>query len=277
MRIIITVLPALILISTIAWANDISELINLAKQGVASAQYEIAFRYSSGLFGVPKNDHESIEWYRKAAEQGHSGAQFFLGLSYESSVFPDYKEAMKWYRKSAEQGYSNAQFSLGMLYAEGKCVPQNDFEAIKWLSMSTKLPNNKPITWFDVEQVSGHKYNLGTIYEFGKPLPRDLIEAAKWYQSAAGDGHFTSQVTIGEFYLEGKGLPQNYAEAYFWLNLARCNGVNVRSAISEKIQINCDLAASKLTPGKRREVQDRCNKWLEDFENRKAKYTTNQP
>ncbi|TVS20791.1 MAG: hypothetical protein EA424_02165, partial [Planctomycetaceae bacterium] len=31
-------------------------------------------------------------------------------------VVQDYAEALKWYRKAAEQGRSYAQFSLGLLY-----------------------------------------------------------------------------------------------------------------------------------------------------------------
>ena len=37
----------------------------------------------------------------------------------------DYAEAVRWYRKAAEQGHSDAQFSLGSAYAEGKGVPQD--------------------------------------------------------------------------------------------------------------------------------------------------------
>ena len=29
--------------------------------------------------GVPEDDAEAVRWYRKAAEQGHAGAQYNLG------------------------------------------------------------------------------------------------------------------------------------------------------------------------------------------------------
>ena len=32
--------------------------------------------------GVPENHTEAVNWYRKAAEQGHVSAQFALGLMY---------------------------------------------------------------------------------------------------------------------------------------------------------------------------------------------------
>jgi len=34
--------------------------------------------------GVPKDDAEAVKWYRKAAEQGHSGGQHILRFAYKS-------------------------------------------------------------------------------------------------------------------------------------------------------------------------------------------------
>ena len=42
-----------------------------------------------------------------------------------------------WYRRAAEQGDSLAQYSLGLLYDHGFGVPRNVVEAAKWLELST--------------------------------------------------------------------------------------------------------------------------------------------
>ena len=42
-----------------------------------------------------------------------------------------------WYRRAAEQGDSLAQYSLGLLYDKGQGVPQDIVEANKWLNLST--------------------------------------------------------------------------------------------------------------------------------------------
>jgi uncharacterized protein len=42
----------------------------LAEQGNADAQYNLGWMYSSGT-GVPQDYTQAVEWYRKAAEQGH--------------------------------------------------------------------------------------------------------------------------------------------------------------------------------------------------------------
>ena len=63
---------------------------------------------------------EAAKWYRKAAEQGHSEAQYQLGECYYCGhgVDKDYNEAVKWFRKAAEQGNSDAQYTLDMLGEE---------------------------------------------------------------------------------------------------------------------------------------------------------------
>ncbi len=63
------------------------------------------------------------EW-RPLAEQGNALAQFNLGLMYmEGKGVPqDDAEAVKWYRKAAEQGVTEAQYNLGLMYDDGRGV-----------------------------------------------------------------------------------------------------------------------------------------------------------
>ena len=72
--------------------------------------------------GVTQDYAEAAKWYRKAAEQGDTDAQYNLGVMYDNGrgVTQDYAEAAKWYRKGAEQGYADAQYNLGMMYETGE-------------------------------------------------------------------------------------------------------------------------------------------------------------
>ena len=71
---------------------------------------------------------------RPLAEQGEAIAQLDLGAMYfdGKGVPQDYAEAVKWYRKAAEQGAWAAQFQLGAMYDTGNGVPQDYAEAVKW-------------------------------------------------------------------------------------------------------------------------------------------------
>jgi hypothetical protein len=50
-------------------------------------------------------------------------------------VKQDDAEAVQWYRKAAEQGHADAQHNLGLMYMEGRGVKQDDAEAVKWWRM----------------------------------------------------------------------------------------------------------------------------------------------
>jgi hypothetical protein len=68
--------------------------------------------------------------WRKAADGGHSRAQFKLGVCYGhgKGVATDAVAAAEWYVKAAAQGYAIAQHNLGVLYANGTGVPR-DYKA----------------------------------------------------------------------------------------------------------------------------------------------------
>ena len=69
-----------------------------------------------------------------AAEDGHAGAQYSLGLMYESGsgVKKDCTEALRWYHLAAGQGLEEAQSRLGFMYMYSKGVKQDPKKAIQW-------------------------------------------------------------------------------------------------------------------------------------------------
>ena len=115
----------------------IRELRLLAKQGHATAQYNLGVFYAKGL-GVAQDDAEAVKLFRKAAEQGHAEAQFFLGVMYRHGrgVSQDYAEAVKWWRKAAEQGGTEAQYNLGSMYYDGQGVTQDYVQTHMWLNVA---------------------------------------------------------------------------------------------------------------------------------------------
>jgi len=64
-----------------------------------------------------RNVVDKVEWYRKAAEQGHTCAQFSVGEMYEygKGVDKNNSIAVEWYRKAAKRGHADAQTSLDNL------------------------------------------------------------------------------------------------------------------------------------------------------------------
>ena len=73
-----------------------------------------------------------MEWYRKAAEQGSTDAQFNLIIMYENGWGVDKNDssAVQWYREAAEKGHDDAQFNLVMMYENGWGVVKNNSIAV---------------------------------------------------------------------------------------------------------------------------------------------------
>jgi len=158
--------------------------------------------FSKGLNAYSGGDYvEALKWFRRAAEQGHAGAQSNLGFMYDTGdgVPQDYAEAAKWYHHAADNGDAEAQFAIGSMYRNGQGVPQDYVEAVKWLRRAAE---------------QGHvdaEFNLGLMYRNGQGVPQDHAEAVKWFQSAAEQGHAGAQNNLGLMYRKGEGVPQDDA------------------------------------------------------------------
>jgi|SRR6056297_470821 len=81
------------------------ETLKKAQKGDAKSQYEIGHKYYID-FNFDKAGH----WFAKAAEQGHSAAQTYLGTMYFHGygVKKDYKIAYALYSVAAAGGIKNA-------------------------------------------------------------------------------------------------------------------------------------------------------------------------
>src|SRR5580658_1472871 len=82
-----------------------------AEKGDAAAQYELCWLITKQEGSEAET--EATMWLRRAAEQGHPKAQFFVGLLlfiWEGAEAQQNSEAAVWFRKAAEQGVAGAQW-----------------------------------------------------------------------------------------------------------------------------------------------------------------------
>ena len=76
----------------------------------------------------------------------------------------------------AEQGDAKAQYNLGVMYANGKGVPEDDKQAVKWYRLAAE------------QGVANAQYNLGVMYDRGDGVPEDKVLAYMWWNLAAANG-----------------------------------------------------------------------------------------
>src|SRR5215469_6783094 len=92
---------------------DLRALTDKASSGDPGAQYELGIRYQSGL-GVDKSEYEAMRWYQRAANSGNPDAQNNLAYLYETGPdgLRDMTEAVKWYKRAAIYGDAAAQLNV---------------------------------------------------------------------------------------------------------------------------------------------------------------------
>ena len=57
-----------------ATQSGVAEISHEAEQGSASAQYQLGVLYANGD-NLTQSDEDAVQWFRRAAEQGHTLAQ----------------------------------------------------------------------------------------------------------------------------------------------------------------------------------------------------------
>jgi len=95
--------------------------------------------YEKGVTAYNQGDYATaIKEWTPLAKQGHASAQYNLGVIYKNGdgVVQNYKTAVKWYTLAAEQGHAMAQNNLGSMYYRGDGVLQDNIYAHLWYNIS---------------------------------------------------------------------------------------------------------------------------------------------
>ncbi len=240
--------------------DEVTALRLLAEGGDAAAEcYICGWRYANGR-GVIQDDEKAVEWYQKAAEQGHAIAQYDLSWMYQHGrgVSPNSSEALKWCRKAAEQGYADAQNTLGwrFQYVRGVNV-QNYDEAIRWyrtaaeqghadaqhrlseLSARFRAPpmrseqintDDGQAVRLDYRSTPTEEINFDGRHTTSRGFGRHNVRTFLHYQRAAQQGDTTAMNNIGVMHANGRGVDQDYNEAIIWFsNAARQGNATART------------------------------------------------
>lgn len=151
-------------------------------------------------------------------------------------------------KTKADPENSRALFLLGARHDEGKGVPQNSTEALKWYRQSAE------------QGYAPAQYVLGVKYDEGDGVDKNKAEARKWFRRAAEQGNGEAQFALAAIYSVGDGVAKNLVEAHFWYNLAGVTGddesrkaLKVIEKLMTKEQI---VEATKLARDRFHKIQD---------------------
>lgn len=136
----------------------------------------LASLYAEAVRSIEASEPGGLDKLRKAANLGHSPAQFYLAKLYMdggAGVKKDPVEARRWTERAAEGGNRAAMHNLGIALAEGQGGPKNLTLAAEWFRKAADLG------------LVDSQFNLGVLYEQGRGVGQNAAEAYKWYLVAA--------------------------------------------------------------------------------------------
>jgi len=215
--------------------------LDLAEQGDADAQYNLAFMYETG-FSVPKDNGKAARWYAPAAEKKHVLAQLRLGLMYLAGAGVKQSEiqAAKLLSAAGERGNKLAAGVNEQLLGTGPELPLNKTEiAEKLLSVSAKdekralaflnasvqearVVHERDLANRDVQLAKGKGIKSAleqdANVEFG--LDAQGRRTIKWYQHNAERGSAVAQFQLAKYYELGVEVPADMKEAVRWYRSA---------------------------------------------------------
>jgi tetratricopeptide (TPR) repeat protein len=144
------------------------------------------------------------------ARRGDAEAQYLVGMAYtEGREVPrDPAQGIRWLRHAASQRHAEARFALATLYREGRGVPQNLPAAVRLFTEGA------------AEQHRESKFALAKMYGAGQGVARDDHLAVKLLNDAAWANLPEAQALLGEWFYRGKGVEKDRDKAWILLKLS---------------------------------------------------------
>lgn len=194
-----------------------------AKHSHADAAYRAGTCTERG-WGCRKDSSKAVQFFKKAAAQGHPGAMFRLAiaeLNGDLGFKKNAKEGVKWIKLSADMAtpeFPHALHELALLHERGidNVIFLDPDYACELLAQAAELG------------YAPSAYKLGVNYEYGKMgCPQDAGLSIHMYNIAAQQNHKEACFALCAWYLVGAPgiLPQSDTEAYLWAKKAAEQGL----------------------------------------------------
>jgi len=180
---------------------------------------------------------QSATWFRKGAELGDPGSQYFLSILMEvgAGVALDPEQANSWLLRSAEYGFPYAQLKLGINCVIGKGVQKDNGKAQTWLTKAAASANPDSEIRETAERLL-RQMNDATATKPARVIDDTELDslfgsaekgdprAFKEIFNLAVAGHPSAQLQLGRMFHLGEGVLRNLEEAELWYVRAAAQG-----------------------------------------------------
>lgn len=198
-------------------AGDVDEGVAIfraeADKGDPAAQFAMAILHQEGQ-GLEQSPAKAVEWYTKAAEQGHMPSQFNLG----TLLLNDPSQAAQgigWIEEAARAGSGRAKLFLARCHINGMHGLEKD-----WIRAERQL--------IEAAGQSGGAeaaLQLAALYDAdGEGWNRRSDKAVEWLNRAVVMGLPAAMIRLGDKFGAGDGVDQDTAKARALYREASENG-----------------------------------------------------
>lgn len=201
------------LISSGCKEKNIGDTLDRANAGDASAQFEMGVKYHDldrSMTVTAEDEKNAFQWYKKAADQGHTMAEFYTGICYlyRLGTPGDDRLAIGYLMKAADKNCSLAQVKVAECYTSGYGVVKDAAIAFKWLNKAAEQADRGAI------------YKIGCMYDRAEGVEKSDVKAVEWFQKGVALGSAECLYDLGLHLESGRGIPKDEIEAYACYNVA---------------------------------------------------------
>ena len=176
---------------------------------------------------------------------GSAEVQFILANAYETGkdIEKNLSSAIDWYKKAANQGHTESLYRLAQCYklrSNNGLDLQNTFYYYTYLKAASD--KNHSAAKSELQAIFNNENFAVLQYQIAQVLRNDLNnleESFTWYLQAAKHNYSYAQYIVGTNYKYGYGVQKNIFKAFWWLKKAAENGytdaINDYKKIEEKI------------------------------------------
>lgn len=168
---------------------EMKEILKLAENGDAYAQYELGCRFEDGEFGLQKKLDEAFKWYEKAVNGGDKDACYSLGSFYARGIVVEQniKKAIDLYKLAFEDDFMMAGFIVGNFYYNGIGIARDEKVGRYFLEKAAKGSG------LSVER------GIATIYMDGHGVENDKEKEIIWLKRAAEKGDMSALEALSKY------------------------------------------------------------------------------
>lgn len=176
--------------------------------GNADAQFDLGVLLAAGTKDIPASAEEAIRWFRLAAAQGHTRAQYRLGKAFldGTGVAQSYASALTWLKTAAIEGYAPAQYEYGRFFLDKENPKFSLPDAFRWMRLAAK------------DGDANAQEALAALYETGSGCVKDEVKAFFWATEAAKQDNIAAGFRLARYYQEGIGTKPDALSAYTLLS-----------------------------------------------------------